>query len=125
MPTPRPGSRKASVYEAFFQGGVDAATTLGVSLQLAVGTVKSWCGGWAKEGKAPAKSATPTGDVRVTKHKDWGADWDDNRSSRLFWDNGMGWALAPPKAQVGDRFEWANQRYVILQGTSQMILRKI
>lgn len=59
MNPPRAGSRKASVYDCFIASGADAAITLGATLDLASGTVKSWLGGWAKAAGNPeaAKSS--------------------------------------------------------------------
>lgn len=60
MQPPRPGSRKASVYDAFLQSGADAAIALGATLDLAAGTVKSWLGGWAKAlGNPDAAKSNP------------------------------------------------------------------
>jgi hypothetical protein len=59
---PREGSRKAQVYDVFFDRGLDAAIAFAQTLGLKEGTVKSWAGGWAKGTKqahTPAKVTTP------------------------------------------------------------------
>ena len=69
MKLARAGSRKASVQAAFLgEGGVDAAMTLGLELDLKEGTIRSWIGTWAKangtEPVASTKGTKPTAPVK-------------------------------------------------------------
>jgi hypothetical protein len=61
--TPRPGSRKATVYTKYCTEGYDAAVNCGFELKLAANTVKSWINVWSKaNGKdAPAPPAKKLG----------------------------------------------------------------
>lgn len=54
---PRAGSRKAVVYTAFQSGGINAAQLEGAKLGLKEGTVRSWCGAWAKGGVTAGKQS--------------------------------------------------------------------
>lgn len=66
---PRPGSRKASVFEKYFAEGAEAAIAIGVGLGLAANTVKSWINTWIKgnaNGDSPAAPETKKGRM-VTK----------------------------------------------------------
>lgn len=48
MKAPRPGSKKASVFEAFQEGGLDAALAKGRAVGVQESSVRSWVGGWKK-----------------------------------------------------------------------------
>lgn len=50
----RLGSRKATVRRTYGEEGFDAATKIGAELGLAVGTIRSWVGGWKKVSTPPA-----------------------------------------------------------------------
>jgi hypothetical protein len=49
MQSPRPGSRKAVVFNAFKDGGLKQAEKVGAEQGLKAGTVRSWVGGWSKQ----------------------------------------------------------------------------
>lgn len=49
MKPPRAGSRKASVFDAYCSRGVQDATDLGDTLQLAPSTVQSWISTWTRD----------------------------------------------------------------------------
>jgi hypothetical protein len=59
----------AQVHDYFTRHGIDAARALGVTLNLAPGTVKGWIAGWLREGGSPAPSTPspglPSGRARV------------------------------------------------------------
>lgn len=134
MKAPRPGSRKAQVFDALQQHGPDAAVKLGLELDLADGTVRSWLGAW---GKALNIDATVTGAIPRTtkarvapavKGKDWGAEWTRKGAKIIFAENQMWWAEAPHDVAVGDCYTWARRRLLVIDGRSAtvpLLLRQI
>ena len=45
------GSRKGDVHQVYDKKGADAATKLGLELELKEGTLRSWFADWTRQGK--------------------------------------------------------------------------
>lgn len=131
MKAPRPGSRKAQVFDAFMASGAPAAVELGASLGLADGTTRSWLGAWAKGGDVEITKPKIPKRIKFTESAptghDWGSGWNVKRAIRAWWNDNMGWAMAPVHAVAGDGFTWAGESYRVssIRDDGTLVVRKL
>ena len=69
MQPPRPGSRKAEVYNIWCRDGANAAIDAGSTLDLKEGTIRSWVAYWEKQSGNKATNDSPSRSRQATNRE--------------------------------------------------------